>query len=110
MGTACHAIQPTLKEIDGVMRFTFDKQFMLDLNVELTIQAQGVPAVSSSVVSPVVLDEAGSSRESTQSKTKEKTTSDKDKLKVMIPCLVKKGHYLGAMYEDFVDVMSVRII
>ena len=38
IGTSCYAIQPTLKEIDGKLLFTFDKQFILDLNVQLTTQ------------------------------------------------------------------------
>ena len=37
-GTECFAIQPTVKNVDGSMRFCFDKQFILDLNVGIAGQ------------------------------------------------------------------------
>ena len=37
-GKGCFAIQPLVKEIDDVMRFCFDKQFILDLNVGIAGQ------------------------------------------------------------------------
>ena len=37
-GTHCHAIQPELKEIEGRDRFAFDKQFILDYDVALTVR------------------------------------------------------------------------
>ena len=37
-GTDCFALQPTVKNVDGSMRFCFDKQFILDLNVGIAGQ------------------------------------------------------------------------
>ena len=37
-GTECFAIQPTVKNVDGSMRFCIDKQFILDLNVGIAAQ------------------------------------------------------------------------
>ena len=38
IGLECYAIQPTLKEVDGQIHFTFDKQLILDLNVGISVQ------------------------------------------------------------------------
>ena len=37
IGLECYAIQPTLKEVDGQIHFTFDKQLILDLNVGISV-------------------------------------------------------------------------
>ena len=47
-GSDCFAIQPPLVDVDGNLRFSFDKQFILDLNVAVTIEAQRTQSASSS--------------------------------------------------------------
>ena len=46
-GPQCYAIKPELKDINGTIRFAFDKQLILDLQVGLTVSEQqtNAPAV-----------------------------------------------------------------
>ena len=98
LGTACHAIQPSLMEIEGKMRFTFDKQFIIDFNVGMTLEAQRTGATDASnsvVVSDSVVPSSSNSATSSSSQStsggKGKTTNSKDeKLKLMISCFICK--------------------
>lgn len=40
LGSCCFAIKPSIKEINGKLTFCFDKQFILDLNVSVTLESE----------------------------------------------------------------------
>ena len=86
LGTVCHAIQPSLKDIDGNMRFTFDNQFMIDLDVEMTLQAQKADTTSNSY-SVIVFDKPGSS---SQASTPQSSSSSSCRLNLHWPKLLIK--------------------
>ena len=52
IGLECYAIQPTLKEVDGQIHFTFDKQLILDLNVGISVSKGSINVVQGPRVSP----------------------------------------------------------
>ena len=39
-GSQCHAIQPDIIEREGSFKFGFDKQFILDLNVSISLRSK----------------------------------------------------------------------
>ena len=46
-GLNVYVIQPSLSEIEGKLRYTFDKQFILDLNIDIGIEKNENPVPSS---------------------------------------------------------------
>ena len=77
-GVDCYAIQPTLEDVDGKIQFSFDKQFILDLNVGITLEAQSTTPSSSSSSSSAVAVPASTSTSKSQKTSVECFTCKKN--------------------------------